>query len=635
MTEEKKTNRLQQLIADFRDNRDVLAELLTYVKPYRVRFGVGILCGAGFNFINGTIMLLIWFVGNAVFANTGDADLASKIPNFGPLKWFKHHIAINLLGLDHVSRKEGLIAACIIIPAVMMIRSVFDYLNNYLSIWIGNKVLIDIRSRVMEHVTSQSLDYFNEMRAGTLIQKVFNETLAMQGVFLMLSQQINQPIAIFTGIACLLKINWLFTVGALVLLPCVIAPVLALGKKIRRAATMEQAERGEMMVILHEMIAGIKVIKSFARTQHEVNRFNASSQTQFRQIMRVQRTIETIAPVVESLAGVGVTLGLVYAYQVHMDGSTLLTLCTGIFMLYQPAKGLSKTHLNLVRSLAVTRSVFELLRREPTVKDAPDAKVLTDCQGEIVFDNVSFGYRKDSDGRDILAVENINLRFEKGKYYALVGLSGSGKSTMLSLMLRFYDPLRGSIRIDGQDLRSLTQDSLHQQIGIVTQENFLFHETIFKNIIYGKLDASKEEVELAAKLAYAHDFIVAQQKGYETLIGDRGSQLSGGQQQRISIARALLKDAPVLLLDEAMSALDSEAEMQIQSALDELIKGRTTISIAHRLSTILKADMIVVMDAGRIVETGTCAELLAKGGHFKRLYDLQFERHDNGEGQPG
>ena len=248
--------------------------------------------------------------------------------------------------------------------------------------------------------------------------------------------------------------------------------------------------------------------------------------------------------------------------------------------------------------------------------------------GEIVFENVSFGYRKDADAKHILAVQNINLRFEKGKYYALVGLSGSGKSTMLSLILRFYDPQTGSIRIDGRDLRSVTQDSLRRQIGIVTQETFLFHETIFKNIAYGKLDATREEVIAAAKQAYAHEFIEAQQKGYDTVVGDRGCQLSGGQQQRLAIARALLKNAPVLLLDEATSALDSESEKQIQSALDVLVKGRTTIAIAHRLSTILKADQIVVMDSGRIVETGTNSELLEKGGHYRRLYDLQFDRHE-------
>ena len=619
----------KSLPALIEENKGPLLELMQYVKPYRVRYILGILCGAGFNFINGSIMLLIMFVGKVVFGGTEDNNIAALIPNLGPINGPVQYIAAHILHLDHVSRLQGVVTACLVIPAVMMVRSVLDYLNNYISIWVGQKVLIDIRAKLMDHISRQSLDYFNETRAGTLIQRVFNETMAMQGIFFMVSQMLSQPIAIITGVAVLLKLNWVFTFGALVLLPCCIVPVMSLGKKIRRAAHMEQLERGEMMVILHEMISGIKVIKSFARVDHEVARFNASSQTQFRQIMRVQRTIETIAPVVESLAAFGIALGIFYAYRVKMDGTTLLTLCGGIFMLYQPAKGLSKTHLNLTRSLAVAKDVFAMMRRTPTVLDAPEAKPLTACKGEITFDNVSFGYRE-----GILALDNFDFQFEKGKYYALVGLSGAGKSTVLSLLLRFYDPQQGGIRVDGHDLRSLTQDSLREQIGIVTQDTFLFHETIFKNIAYGRLDASEEEVIAASKQAFAHDFIVAQESGYQTIIGDRGCQLSGGQQQRLSIARALLKNAPVLLLDEATSALDSESEQQIQSALEVLIKGRTVIAIAHRLSTILKADKILVMDAGKLVEAGSHKELFDKGGHYRRLYDLQFQHnHTQLEGE--
>lgn len=623
MSEHEPKKPLQKLIRDFRVSKGPLIELLQYVKPYRVRFALGIVCGAAFGFINGTIMLLIMFVGKVVFSGADRFNFAASIPRLGPLTRPVQYLAVHILHLDNVSKFESVIVVCLVIPAVMMVRSMLDYANNYYGIWVGNKVLIDIRAKVMAHMARQSLDYFNEMKAGTLIQTVFNETLAMQGIFFMISQQVSAPITLVTGIVVLIKLNWRFTIGALVLFPACIAPVVILGRKIRHASHKEQQERGDMMVILHEVISGIKVIKSFSRSRYEMDRFNASSRAQFRQMIRVQRTIETIAPVVETLAAVGVAIGILYAYYVNMNGGMLLTLCGCIFMLYQPTKALSRTHLNLVRSLAVAQHVFELMRRKPTVQDAPDAKELAECKGEIVFDNVSFGYRK-----DILAVENINLHFEKGKYYALVGLSGSGKSTMLSLILRFYDPATGGIRIDGHDLREYTQDSLRQQIGIVTQETFLFHETIFKNIAYGKLDATREEVIAAAKQAYAHDFIMAQQDGYDTIVGDRGCQLSGGQQQRLAIARALLKNAPVLLLDEATSALDSEAEQQIQSALDVLVKGRTVIAIAHRLSTILKADQIVVMDAGRVVETGTNSELLEKGGHYRRLHNLQFDRHD-------
>jgi len=622
MSEIKKKPLLQRLTQEWRENREPLMELLSYVKPYKVRYILGILCGVCFNFINSTIPLFILFVGRVVFGDTEESNIAAMIPNLGPLDGPVRHVAVNMLHLDHVTRLEGVITACLVIPVVMMIRSVLDYMTNYSGIWVGQKVLIDIRGKLMAHISSQSLDYFNETRAGDLIQRVFNETLAIQGIFFMISSQISQPVALIGGIFVLLKLNWVFTIGALVLFPCCIIPVMRLGKKIRNAAHMEQLERGEMMVILHEMISGIKVIKSFARTEHEVNRFNNSSRSQFRQMMRVQRTIETIAPVVESLAAFGVALGIYYAYYIHMSGSTLIALCFGIFMLYQPTKGLSKTHLNLIRSLAVAKQVFSLMKRKPTIEDKPDAVVLTDSNGEIVFDNVSFWYKPDN-----FALQEIKLRFEKGKYYALVGLSGSGKSTILSLILRFYAPRRGNVLIDGRDTRDVTQDSLRRQIGIVTQDTFLFHESIFNNIAYGKLDATREEVIIAAKQAYAHDFIMAQDKGYDTIVGDRGCQLSGGQQQRLSIARALLKNAPVLLLDEATSALDSESEKQIQEALDILSKGRTVIAIAHRLSTILKADQIVVMDAGRVVEMGTHQELIDKGGHYRRLYNLQFNKH--------
>jgi len=626
MSEKETTKKLQVLVKDFQESKGPLLELLQHVKPYRLRYILGVICGLGFNLINSIIPLLIIFVGKVVFGGTKEIDIAAMVRSVGFLnRPSVEHLTVTVLHLDHISKLEGVMTVCLVIPSVMMVRSVLDYLNNYIGIWVGNKVLIDIRAKLMAHITRQSLDYFNATRAGTLIQSVFNETLAMQSIFFMLSQQLSQPIGLISGVLILLKLNWLFTIGALVLFPACIVPVLSLGKKIRRAAQGEQIQRGDMMVILHEMISGIKVIKSFARTEYEVNRFNVSSKSQFREVMRVQRTIETIAPVVEFLAAIGISLGIFYAYKVNMSGSTLMGLCTGIFLLYQPTKGMSKTHLNLIRALSAARNVFDLMRKVPTVQDAPDAKALGPCKGEIAFNDVSFGYKE-----NILAVKNIEIRFERGKYYALVGLSCSGKSTMFSLIQRFYDPLDGAIRIDGHDLRSLTQDSMREQIGIVTQETFLFHDTIFKNITYGRLDATREEVIAAAKQAYAHDFIMAQEKGYDTIVGDRGCQLSGGQQQRLAIARALLKNAPILLLDEATSALDSESEKQIQSALELLGKGRTVIAIAHRLSTILKADQIVVLDQGSIVETGTHRELLACGGHYRRLYDLQFEKHDDG-----
>lgn len=332
--------------------------------------------------------------------------------------------------------------------------------------------------------------------------------------------------------------------------------------------------------------------------------------------------MEAVGPLVETIASVGVGLALLYVYATKLPAGQFLGLLAGIFILYEPIKTLSKLHIVMQRSIGATAKIFNLLDSPVTIQDSPSAVDLASAEGRIDFENVTFRYATGVTN----AVEDLNLRIESGKSYALVGPSGAGKSTILSLILRLYDPTAGTIRIDGQDLRNISQRSLRKQIGLVTQETFLFHDTIFKNIQFGRLGATAEEVYAAAEMAFAHDFIMAQPKGYNTVIGDKGCLISGGQQQRLAIARALLKDAPILLLDEATSALDSESEKQIQRALERLVAGRTVIAIAHRLSTILSADQIVVMDAGRIKEIGTHAELLEKSGHYRRLYDLQFNR---------
>jgi len=379
---------------------------------------------------------------------------------------------------------------------------------------------------------------------------------------------------------------------------------------------------GEMVVTMQETFAGIRVIKSFAREAHQENAFKRSNQMQFSQVMRMIRSMEAVGPLVETIAAIGVGMALLYVYAANLSAGRFFGLISGIFILYDPIKTLSKIHIVMQRSIAATTEIFSILDSEPAVLDAPNAVALPSSQGRIDFENVRFRYA----GTVIDAVNGINLRIESGKTYALVGASGAGKSTILSLILRLYDPTSGAVKIDGRDLRSITQKSLREQIGLVTQETFLFHDTIFKNIQFGRLGAEPEEIYEAAHTAFAHDFIIAQPNGYETVIGDKGCLLSGGQQQRIAIARAVLKNAPILLLDEATSSLDSESEKQIQKALAKLAAGRTVIAIAHRLSTVLSADQIVVLDSGRIKEIGTHAELLEKSGYYRRLYDHQFNR---------
>ena len=313
---------------------------------------------------------------------------------------------------------------------------------------------------------------------------------------------------------------------------------------------------------------------------------------------------------------------LFYVYFSHLTVGSFIALLGGMFLLYDPIKNISRIHVSIQACMGAAMSILELLATKPTIADRPGAIALKKSDGRLALENVNFSY--DATGVHGNALSEINLSIEPGTKVALVGASGAGKSTILSLLMRFYDPQSGRVLIDGHDLRDITLHSLHDQIGIVTQESFLFHDTIRENIRFGRLDATDAEIEEAARLAHAHEFITEQPQGYKTLVGDKGCLLSGGQQQRISIARALLKAAPILLLDEATSALDSESEKMIQDALEKLSKGRTVVAIAHRLSTILGSDMIVVMDQGRIVATGTHSELMKKSEHYSNLYSLQF-----------
>jgi len=386
----------------------------------------------------------------------------------------------------------------------------------------------------------------------------------------------------------------------------------------------KQEEMVQMVVTMQETFASIRVIKSFSREQHQEDSFRRSNQVQFSQMMRIIRSTESVVPLVETIAAFGVGRALLYVYAVNLSAGRFIGRISGIFLLYNPIKTLSRIHIIMQRSIMATGEIFRILDSEPTVKDRPDAIELKSCHGLIEFDRVMFRY---STGKTNALID-LSLRIEPGKSYALVGASGAGKSTVLSLILRLYDPTRGVVKIDGNDLRQVTQKSLREQIGLVSQDTFLFHDTIFNNILFGRLDATPEEVYAAAQTAYAHEFIIAQPNGYDTLVGDKGSLLSGGQQQRLAIARALLKNAPILLLDEATSSLDSESEKQIQQALERLSQGRTVIAIAHRLSTILSADQIVVMHQGRIKEIGTHAELMQKSGHYRKLYDMQFSQSE-------
>jgi subfamily B ATP-binding cassette protein MsbA len=583
--------------------------LFSYAMPYKGR----LILGLAFGFLAGGIQAFM----PVVLARVAGVVFHGAPP--APTTLAQHPELLNKGPLIN-----SLVLICLAIPAVMIARSVCGYCNAYYTTWVSAKVLTDIRTQLFAKMLSHSMDFFNKMQSGFLMSRITNDTRMMQTALASISSDLfKQPVAIVSGVSVLLYLDWKFTLVTLVLFPSCLVPLAMYGKRARKAVKGEQEEMGQMVVTMQETFAGIRVVKSFAREEHQEKSFRRSNRIQFDNMMRITRSTEAISPLVESIAAIGVGFALLYVYFAHLPAAKFMALIAGIFLLYDPIKTLSRMHIMMQRSIQATVEIFRILDSDSSVKDQPNAEVLPQSHGALELEHISFRYVGGVED----ALKDFSLKVLPGNSYALVGASGAGKSTILSLILRLYDPTRGVIRIDGRDLRSITQKSLREQIGLVSQETFLFHDTIFQNIQFGRLDATREEIYAAAQTAYAHDFIMAQPKGYETVIGDKGCLLSGGQQQRLAIARALLKNAPILLLDEATSALDSESEQQIQLALERLAQGRTVIAIAHRLSTILSADQIVVMEKGRIKEIGTHAELLENSGYYRRLYDLQFNRN--------
>jgi ATP-binding cassette, subfamily B, bacterial MsbA len=608
MSKGKRSKKKQSFWETLRAASSTYRRLYSYVKPYKIRFIVGLASGFAFGMVSALLPLAVARVTSSVFHGKAPSPMA---------------LGSDMSALDAGPKINSIVLVCLAIPVIMTLRSLCSYANAYCMQWVSNKVVTDIRTQLFNKMVRHSMDFFNKMRSGFLMSCVTNNTRIMQMALTSVSSDVfKQPVAVIGGITVLLLMDWRFTVVALVLLPACLLPIRSFGLRAKKAVRNEQEGMSEMVVTMQETFAGIRVVKSFAREAHQEAEFKRANDSQFANMMRIHRATEAVGPLVETMAAIGVGLALLYVYVTNLSAGRFFGLISGIFILYDPIKTLSRIHIVMQRSVAAMGSIFEILDSEPTVRDAPNAAVLTSSQGRIDFENVTFRYANTATD----AISNLNLRIERGKTYALVGASGAGKTTILSLILRLYDPTSGTVKIDDRDLHMLTQKSLREHIGLVTQETFLFHDTIFRNIQFGRLDATPREIYEAAHTASAHDFIMAQPKGYQTVVGDKGCLLSGGQQQRLAIARALLKNAPILLLDEATSSLDSESEMQIQKALEKLAAGRTVIAIAHRLSTILSADQIVVMDSGRIKEIGTHSELLEKSGYYRRLYDHQFNR---------
>lgn len=493
--------------------------------------------------------------------------------------------------------------------------------GNVLSMrYLGQRLVADMQVQLFDHLMRSDLGLFHSESSGRLISRFTNDISLMRNAFSnVLTAIAKESLCMIFLVGVMIYQNALLAFVALIVFPIAFYPIIMLGKKMRRYSDKTQVQLGDFTANLDEVFQGVRTVKAYSREAYESARAKAMIEGLFRLYYKATRVVAAATPMMEILSGVSIALVIWYGgYQVfhgELSPGAFFSFIAAFLMAYKPVRAMAGLNTTLQEGLAAANRLFTVIDIEPAIQDAPDAKPLVFSQGNIVFSHVSFAYAEGGRG-----VSDITLTIPPGKKVALVGHSGGGKSTLMNLLLRFYDVQHGRIMIDGEDIRGVTLSSLRGAMAYVPQESMLFDDTVFANIAYGRENATAEEVVAAAKSAAAHDFISQLPQGYDTVIGSHGVLLSGGQRQRLSIARAMLKNAPILLLDEATSALDNESERIIQQALGTLMQGRTTLVIAHRLSTIVNADIIYVIEGGRVVESGTHASLLANKSAYYQLY---------------
>jgi subfamily B ATP-binding cassette protein MsbA len=506
---------------------------------------------------------------------------------------------------------------------VFLFKGVFNYFANLLLDTLGQGIIRDLRKKIFSHIHSLPISFFHNTPTGELISRVINDsTLIQMSVSRALAGVFKDLFQVFGLVGVVLYLNWRLALIAIVFIPLAFLPVAHFGRKFRKLSTTNQQTVAEVSNILHESITGHRIVKAFGMEHYEIKRFSDTVDRLFHIIVKDIKNNSLQGPIMELLGGLGITAIIWYGgHQVITGQSTpgvFFSFLTAIIMIYNPIKGVSNINSAVQQGLAAARRIFDLLDIKSTIQDKPGAIALPPFQKSIEFNNVSFSYDEKTE-----ILRNINLEVKYGEVLALVGTSGGGKSTLVNLIPRFFDVTSGSIKIDGTDLRDVTMKSLRAQVAIVSQQTILFNDTVRNNIAYGDPTRSDEEIIAAAKAAHAYDFIKELPNGFNTVVGESGARLSGGQQQRLSIARALLKNASILILDEATSSLDTESEREVQKALENLMQGRTTLVIAHRLSTIRNADRIIVIQHGVITEQGRHEELLLGEGAYSRLHLMQ------------
>ena len=569
--------------------------ILSYIKPYMHRLLFAMVC---------TIMAaagnlyIPWIIKDMI-----DEVLADK--NGTMLNW---------------------IAASII--AIFIVRSLFWYGQNYLMSYVGQSVIIDIRAAVFKKLQRLSVSFYDKNKTGTIMSYVTNDVNALQSAMVENTiEMITEGFILIGSVVAMIYLDWRLTLFTVCTFPVVLWFMEFFGKKIRKTGGRIQECTADITSVLQESVASARVIKSFVREDYEVDRFDVENKANFRANMKNAQLMATLTPVVELVAAIGVTMIIWYGGNNVINGTitagSLVAFLTYAVNISNPIKRLTRVIGNIQKALAAAQRVFMIIDMPEEIAESRDAKQLPEVSGKVEFQNVSFAYNDKGN-----VITDLSFSVKPGEVIAIVGPSGAGKSTIANLLPRFYDVNKGDIKIDGHSVREVTLDSLREQVGIVPQETMLFNGSVYNNILYGRLDATKEEIEAAAKAANAHDFIMQLTDGYETKLGDRGVNLSGGQRQRIAIARAILKNPRILILDEATSALDTESERVVQEALDRLMVGRTSFVIAHRLSTVKNADKILVLEKGNLVESGTHDELLALDGLYAHLYKIQYRNKE-------
>lgn len=569
--------------------------ILSYIKPYMHRLLFAMVC---------TIMAaagnlyIPWIIKDMI-----DEVLADK--NGTMLNW---------------------IAASII--AIFIVRGLFWYGQNYLMSYVGQSVIIDIRAAVFKKLQRLSVSFYDKNKTGTIMSYVTNDVNALQSAMVENTiEMITEGFILIGSVVAMIYLDWRLTLFTVCTFPVVLWFMEFFGKKIRKTGGRIQEYTADITSVLQESVASARVIKSFVREDYEVDRFDVENKANFRANMKNAQLMATLTPVVELVAAIGVTMIIWYGGNNVINGTitagSLVAFLTYAVNISNPIKRLTRVIGNIQKALAAAQRVFMIIDMPEEIAESRDAKQLPEVIGKVEFQNVSFAYNDKGN-----VITDLSFSVKPGEVIAIVGPSGAGKSTIANLLPRFYDVNKGDIKIDGHSVREVTLDSLREQVGIVPQETMLFNGSVYNNILYGRLDATKEEIEAAAKAANAHDFIMQLTDGYETKLGDRGVNLSGGQRQRIAIARAILKNPRILILDEATSALDTESERVVQEALDRLMVGRTSFVIAHRLSTVKNADKILVLEKGNLVESGTHDELLALDGLYAHLYKIQYRNKE-------